>query len=207
MNYKSHWNNVYDNKVDEELGWFESNPQPTFKLIEACGLDQNARILNVGAGTSRLIDLLIEKGFTNIIANDLSDSALNKLQKRIYNTYDITIDCLVDDLTAPKKLTKMAPVELWIDRAVLHFFLKPEEQAAYFNLLKTVVAPKGFVIIAVFALDGADRCSNLPLHRYDTAMIQEKLGNEFQLISSFNHTFINPKGGERPYIYTLFQKI
>lgn len=206
MDYKSHWNKVYNNKVDEELGWFESDPKMTWKLIEACQLDKHARILNVGAGTSRLIDLLIENGFDNTIANDLSDSALSKLQKHILDTFQVHLECIVDDLTAPEKLTKIAPVNLWIDRAVLHFFLRPEEQDSYFNLIKTLVASKGFVIIAVFSLDGADTCSNLPLHRYDAHMLKEKLGSEFQLLSSFNHTFITPSGAERPYIYTLFQR-
>jgi hypothetical protein len=30
--------------------------------------------------------------------------------------------------------------------------------------------------------------------------------NDFELKKSFNDTFINPFGGERPYIYTLFQR-
>lgn len=89
---------------------------------------------------------------------------------------------------------------------MLHFFLKEEEQRAYFNLIKNIVSKNGYVLIAVFSLDGAPKCCGLDLKRYNVEMLQNSLGADFQLIDSFNHTFINPFGGERPYIYTLFKR-
>lgn len=206
MNYKEHWNSVYDSKTDEQLGWYEVAPEKTMQLIEDCNLKSNATILNVGAGTTILIDELLKKGFTNIIANDLSESALKNLKHRIKSDFNYNLECIVDDLTQPTSLQKLSHIDLWIDRAVLHFFLKEEEQRAYFELIKKVVAKNGFVLIAVFALDGAEKCSGLPLQRYDVNMLQQKLGDNFKLIDSFNYTFINPFGGERPYVYTLFQR-
>lgn len=206
MNYKEHWNSVYDSKTDEQLGWYEVVPEKTMQLIEDCNLKSNATILNVGAGTTILIDELLKKGFTNIIANDLSESALKNLKHRIKSDFNYNLECIVDDLTQPTSLQKLSHIDLWIDRAVLHFFLKEEEQRAYFELIKKVVAKNGFVLIAVFALDGAEKCSGLPLQRYDVNMLQQKLGDNFKLIDSFNYTFINPFGGERPYVYTLFQR-
>src|SRR5690554_560355 len=79
---KSHWNTAYD-KEDKKLGWFEENPAQTMQLIESCKLETNAKILNVGAGTTYLIDVLLKEGYTNLIANDLSDLALHKLKERI----------------------------------------------------------------------------------------------------------------------------
>lgn len=204
MNYKEHWNSVYDSKTNEQLGWYEVVPEKTMQLIEDCNLKSNATILNVGAGTTILIDELLKKGFTNIIANDLSESALKNLKHRIKSDFNYNLECIVDDLTQPTSLQKLSHIDLWIDRAVLHFFLKEEEQRAYFELIKKVVAKNGFVLIAVFALDGAEKCSGLPLQRYDVNMLQQKLGDNFKLIDSFNYTFINPFGGERPYVYTLF---
>jgi len=206
MNYKEHWNSVYDSKTDEQLGWYEAIPEKTIQLIEECNLQSNATILNVGAGTTTLIDELLKKGFTNIIANDLSESALKNLKHRIKLDFNYNLECIVDDLTQPTSLQKLSHIDLWIDRAVLHFFLKEEEQKAYFELIKKIVAKNGFVLIAVFALDGAEKCSGLPLQRYDVNMLQQKLGDNFKLIGCFNYAFINPFGGERPYVYTLFQR-
>ncbi|MFD2551659.1 class I SAM-dependent methyltransferase [Bizionia sediminis] len=202
---QTHWNTAY-NKDDTELGWFEANPEQTMKLVHETNLNKQARILNVGSGTTTLIDTLLNAGYTNLIANDLSAVALQKLQKRIKASHNYNLNCVEDDLTNPQKLQHLETVDLWIDRAVLHFFLTEKEQEAYFNLVRRMVSKNGFVLIAVFATNGAEKCCGLNLKRYDTAMLQTKLGPNFKLISSFNYTFINPFGGKRPYIYTLFQK-
>ena len=204
-NLKEHWNAAY-NLEDEQLGWFEANPMQTMELVIACDFQKDATILNVGAGTTTLIDTLLEEGYTNIIANDLSDLALNKLKQRIKKSHNYNLTCIKDDLTNPQKINKLQNIDLWIDRAVLHFFLTEAEQNAYFNLIQKTVSKNGYVIIAVFSLEGAQKCCSLDLKRYNLEMLQNNLGTHFKLIKSFNHTFINPFGGERPYIYTLFQR-
>ncbi len=37
-------------------------------------------------------------------------------------------------------------------------------------------------------------------------MIIERIGKGFELIEGFNHTFYNPAGDTREYVYTLFRK-
>ena len=204
-NLKEHWNAAY-NVEDEQLGWFEANPMQTMELVIACDLQKDATILNVGAGTTTLIDTLLEEGYTNMIANDLSDLALDKLKQRIKKSHNYNLTCIKDDLTNPQKINKLQNIDLWIDRAVLHFFLTGAEQNAYFNLIQKTVSKNGYVIIAVFSLEGAQKCCGLDLKRYNLEMLQNNLGTHFKLIKTFNHTFINPFGGERPYIYTLFQR-
>lgn len=203
-NYQEHWNTAYAQKPTENLGWYEAVSQQTLDLITATQIDKNATILNVGSGSSTLIDSLIFDGYSNIIANDISSEALNSLKQRLGENSK-NVQFLQDDLINPKALQNLQ-VDVWNDRAVLHFFLKEDEQNSYFNLLKKVVKPNGFVIIAVFAHNGAEKCCGLPLKRYKAEMLQEKLGNNFKLLKTFNYTFINPNGGERPYIYTLFQR-
>lgn len=202
---KSHWNKAYD-KEDHQLGWFEENPEQTMHLIAKTNLAKDATVLNVGAGTTSLIETLLDSGYTNLIANDLSELALQKLKARVKKSHDYSLNCIADDLTNPSELQQLKNIDLWIDRAVLHFFLKEDEQKAYFNLINKIVAKGGFVLIAVFALDGAPKCCGLDLKRYNVEMLQQQLGHDFTLIDHFNYTFTNPFGGERPYIYTLFQK-
>ena len=204
IDFKNHWNNIYLKNQTENLGWYEEKSNQTLALIQEAKLAKNAIILNVGVGSSCLIDNLVEQGFSNIIANDLSIESLKSLKHKFDKNNKI--EFIVDDLLNPSKLNKLKNIDLWNDRAVLHFFLEKEEITAYFNLLKMVLKPKGFVIIAVFAKNGADKCAGLPLKKYDTKMIENQLGNDFELKKSFNYTFINPFGGERPYIYTLFQR-
>lgn len=205
VDYKNHWNTAYKNNEIEKLGWYEIKSEQTLALIKETNLPKNARILNVGIGASTLIDSLLLEGFSAIIANDLAEESLHTLKNRIGNTKAVKF--LVDDLLKPKKINQLKNIDLWNDRAVLHFFLKEEEIKAYFKLLKSVLKPNGFVIIAVFAKDGAEKCCGLPLRQYSVNMLQEELGENFKLKNSFKHTFVNPFGGERPYIYTLFQRI
>ena len=81
--YKKHWNLAYLNNSTEKLGWFEKISRQTLDLINETELAKEAKILNIGVGSSTLIDNLLEEGFTNIIANDFADISLNFLKKRI----------------------------------------------------------------------------------------------------------------------------
>ena len=204
IDFKKYWNSAYLNTKRENLGWYEEKSEQTLSLIHETKLPKNAAILNVGSGSSILIDDLLEDGFSNIIANDLSEESLKSLKHRFAENEKV--EFIVDNLLNPSKLDELKNIDLWNDRAVLHFFLEKEEIAVYFNLLKKILKPKGFVIIAVFEKNGAEKCCGLPLKRYDVEMLENELGTDFELKKSFNYTFVNPFGSEKPYIYTLFQR-
>jgi len=204
IDYKKHWNTEYIKKSTEKLGWFEKKSTQTIDLIDESRLGKAAKILNIGSGTSVLTDNLLELGFSNIITSDISEVSLSILKNRI-GACD-KVQFIVDDLLHSSKLMLLENIDLWVDRAVLHFFIEKDAILTYFNLLKKVLSPTGFVIIAVFAKDGADKCCKLPVKRYDITMLEKELGPAFKLIKTFNYVFINPYGGERPYIYALFQR-
>lgn len=206
MDLKLHWNKTYERAEIDKLGWYEENPEPSLRLIEHCNFDKKALILNVGAGATRLVDELLDEGYEHIIANDISASALDKLKLRL-GERENKIHWVVDDLTEPTQLCNLEQVDLWHDRAVLHFFSDKKEQDTYFDLLRKLVKKNGFVIIATFNLDGANKCSGLPVFRYDKKMLQEKLGKGFELIEAFDYCYTMPKGETRKYIYTLFKRI
>lgn len=193
-------------KSVDKLGWYESNPEPSLKLIERCKIGKNAAILNVEAGATTLLDELLELGCQNIIANDISSSALEELQLRLRPEWSTIVRWIVDDLTDPGELLSLEQIDLWHDRAVLHFFQDDASQNAYFNLLRKLVSQGGYVIIAAFNLNGAPMCSGLPVFRYDAAMLQEKLGEEFHLKEAFDYTYTQPSGDTREYVYTLYER-
>ena len=204
VNSKQHWEDVYAKTDHEKLGWFEENPQPSLDLIAKCNLNTNSAILNVGAGATTLVDKLIDLKYNNIIATDISENALKVLTDRI-NSHQ-TVKTIVDDLTQPTKLKNMPKVDLWHDRAVLHFFIEEQDQNTYFDLLKSKINPKGYVILATFNFDGATKCSGLPIKQYDANLLSQKLGDDFKLLESFDHIYTMPSGDTRAYVYTLFQK-
>lgn len=206
INLKTHWDKAYENSPTEKLGWFEEIPTLSLDLIAQCKLDASAKIFVAGAGSSTLIDALLKLNYTQLIANDISSEALAVLKLRIADADQKKLDYVVDDLTHPMLLKDLTNIDLWYDRAVVHFFLKKVEQQTYYELIKSNVKKGGFVLLAAFALDGAKKCCGLDVFRYNTQMFQDRLGDDFELVSTQDHTYINPFGDSRPYVYTLFQR-
>ncbi len=206
ISQKRHWEGVYEKNREEQLGWYESVPVPSLELIKGCELAKNDRILIAGAGVSRLPDYLLQEGFTDIIATDISSHALGMLQQRFGEMARDKVTFVVDDLLCPKLLPGFAPVQLWQDRAVLHFFVHEDHRQAYFDLLRQVIAPGGFALLAAFNLQGPDKCSGLPVMNYNADMLSSELGPEFQLVRTFDHTHTTPTGQPRPYVYGLWRK-
>ena len=205
MSNQDHWIKAYESKDTENLGWYEETPQPSIDLINQIKPDKTSRILNVGAGSSTLVDFFINENYSNILVNDISPVAIQELKSRLGDNQS-KVEYIIDDLTNPSLLNQMADVDIWHDRAVLHFFREDNEKKAYFDLLRSKVKKGGHVIIAEFSLNGALKCSGLELCRYDEKSISDQLGSDFKLLKAFDHTFINPNGDERPYIYTLYQR-
>ena len=204
--FESHWNDAYKKTPVSNLGWYEEQSTPSMDLIEECRLPKDALILNVGAGASTIIEQLLSKGYTNIAVNDISSSALLELKNNLSKYSTASIDFIVDDLTNSSEIVQLKNVDLWNDRAVLHFFTTEKQQKAYFDLLKKVVRQNGFVILAEFNLEGAKKCCGLDIFNYNEQLLQDRLGSEFKLLRSFDYTYTQPSGNTREYVYTLFQR-
>ncbi|MGH2173900.1 hypothetical protein ACQ1Z4_14405, partial [Enterococcus faecalis] len=74
------------------------------------------------------------------------------------------VDRVVADVTSWKP---SSTYDLWHDRATFHFLTKPTDRDAYVGCLMKAVRRGGHAIIATFAQDGPERCSGLPIVRYD----------------------------------------
>jgi len=203
---KKHWDEIYTWLETDELGWYEKIPEPSIKLLTKCRISKDESILDVGAGASTFIDYLINQGFKNVIATDISETALNKLKERLGKKASI-VRWIVDDITRPIHIRDLRDIAVWHDRAVLHFLLEEKQQQTYLSTLKKVIKKGGYVIIAVFSLKGAKKCSGLDVKNYDQNMLATFLGDDFNLIEYFDYTYYMPSGEPRPYIYTLFQKM
>jgi SAM-dependent methyltransferase len=201
-----YWCGKYTDVDYKTLGWYEEKSTPSLDLIQETNVDKDAVIFSVGAGSTTSIDSLLEMGYTNLIANDISSCALKNIKERIKERQD-NVKFITDDLINPTLLNNMQKVDIWNDRAVMHFFTEEKDQDAYFELLNRKVKKNGFVILAVFNLDGATMCSGLPVKRYNTEMLQAKLGDNYKLLKDFNYNYKMPNGEIRKYVYTLFQRM
>lgn len=205
-NFEKHWNNAYQKTPVDSLGWHEENPTASLELIERCSLPKDALIFNAGAGASTLIENLLNEGYLNLVVNDISSSALIELKNNLTKHNHSSIEFILDDLTNPSELLKLKNIDLWHDRAVLHFFTEEQQIQEYFKLLKGAVKIGGYAILAEFNLEGAKKCCGLDVVNYNTEMLQNRLEDEFKLIKSFNYTYTHPSGNTREYVYTLFNR-
>ena len=202
---REHWDKVYKSREFDNLGWYEEISTPSLNLFAKCNVNKEEIILDIGSGASTLIDSLIQNGFENIIATDISEMALAKLKKRLGKKVS-NVKFIVEDITNPIQFNKIEDVAVWHDRAVLHFLLEEDEIRTYFSTLKKLVKMGGYVIIAAFSTNGAKKCSGLEIRNYDKEMLVENLGEEFKLLDFFDYEYKTPSGNTRPYIYTLFQR-
>lgn len=143
------------------------------------------------------------KGY-KLILNDISEVALRNVSGRIGQYEKVSL--LHHDMSQPLPDALVSTVDIWVDRAVLHFLLKEEDIQGYFANLRAAVQRGGHVLLAEFSSSGAQKCAGLELHRYSIAEMSMRLGDDFTLLASEEHTYINPSGQPRPYIYGLFRK-
>jgi ubiquinone/menaquinone biosynthesis C-methylase UbiE len=198
-----HWNTIFANKTDPELGWYEADVSQTLKFLDPIPDIGKSTIFLTGAGTSVLVDALLLR-CSRIVLNDISDEALKNLEKRI-GTNKGKVTWLHHDISKPMP-TNIPIADVWIDRAVLHFLLEEADIQTYFDNLRSCLSTEGYVLLAEFASNGAPKCAGLELHRYSQEELTKRIGTGFTLINAENYTFINPNGDPRPYIYAFYKR-
>ena len=197
---QKHWNDFYNSRPIEKLGWFEKNFEISFRLLEKVKLKE-ANVFLPGIGKSLFAKALAEKG-SKLILNDVSPEALNHILPELVS---YGVDSYAGDVSKP--LPKAWSFDLWFDRAVLHFLTQEEQILGYFNNLKAATHIGSFAAFAEFTHGGAKKCATLPIRQYNLTDLQRYLGNQYQVVDSFPHTYLNPRGEERPYLYALFKRI
>jgi len=73
-------------------------------------------------------------------------------------------------------------------------------------LPKKALAPGGHAIIGTFATDGPERCSGLPVVRYDAASLGAELGEGFVLQQTRRHEHRTPDGAIQRFQFNVFQR-
>ena len=195
------WEDVYQSKDEAETSWFEDRPQVSLDLIAATGATRDATIVDVGAGASRLVDCLLALSFHRITVLDLSETALTKARARLPD--DAPVEWVVANVL---KWQPSGHFDVWHDRAAFHFLTAAADQEAYLQVMDRALVPGGHAIIGTFAPDGPEKCSGLPVARYDAALLAERLGPDYQLIRSLIHDHHTPWGSMQRFHFGLFKK-
>jgi hypothetical protein len=199
---QAHWEGVYTRKGENEVSWYQENPAPSLELVAQAGATPASAIIDIGGGASRLVDNLIDQGFEDLTVLDLSEAALGAAKARLGSRAEqirwISADAIVWE---PQKA-----YDIWHDRAAFHFLTEDRERVAYVARLERALKVGGYAIIATFALDGPERCSGLPVVRYDPASLGQILGPEFKIVDSRRHVHATPWGTEQSFQFSVFRR-
>lgn len=199
---KSHWEGVYTTKAADSVSWFQATPTPSLNALDFLGAGTGQSLIDIGGGASTLVDALLERGWSDVSVLDISEAALAKSKHRLGRQAE-AVSWIVADITewAPTR-----SFEIWHDRAVFHFLTESGDPLAYRERLHEALAPRGTVILATFAPNGPERCSGLPVQRYDADGLAAELGPEFEKLRDWTEDHVTPAGTRQAFTWCLLRK-
>lgn len=194
-----HWDKVYRDKADEQTSWHQEQPHDALDALDSLGAASDASVIDVGGGTARLVDALLERGHRNVCVLDVAGAALARTRERL-GPRARHVELQVADVTAWQPRRQF---DVWHDRAVFHFLTTLEDRASYFEAMSESLAPGGLAVVATFAHDGPETCSGLPVARYTpdelTAHLTRGLGPGAEVVLDRRVEHVTPWHAVQPF--------
>lgn len=197
---KAHWQNIYQEKSPLDVSWYQKEPKLSLELIHRAGVRDDEATIDVGGGSSVLVDFLCKEGFTKLSVLDISENALADAKKRLGEAGK-NIEWFEADIT---KFSPPHKFSLWHDRAVFHFLTDESDRKKYVSTLLQTLRPKGHLIIASFAIGGPEQCSGLEIVQYDSSKLKAELGEEFEMVEEISEIHITPTNKKQKFKYFRF---
>ncbi|MEV6956060.1 class I SAM-dependent methyltransferase [Streptomyces sp. NPDC048331] len=197
----AYWEEIHHGKDVDGVSWWQSVPGLSLSLVDRTGLARDEPIIDVGAGWSTLVDHLVERGYHDLSAIDLSATALQTVRNRLGPAAKDIALTVADVLDLHTGRT----YALWHDRAVYHFLTEPEERTDYLASLERSLRPGGWLVVATFGPDGPTTCSGLPINRYSHAELAHQFPG-FHLVDTAGEDHITPWGTSQQFTAVLMQR-
>jgi SAM-dependent methyltransferase len=161
-------------------------------------------VIDIGGGASTLVDDLLDRGVEHVTVLDISAAALQVARDRL-GARAVRVRWIVSDVGA----ADLHPdsVDLWHDRAALHFLIDPQDVRRYVRAANQAIALGGHAIIGGFASDGPEQCSRLPVVRRDPEQIAELFAERFKLTAARRELHSTPRGAPQSFAYAVLRKI
>jgi trans-aconitate methyltransferase len=201
MDRQSRWNRVYETKKPDTVNWYESRPNRSLEYVRRYS-NSSQQVIDVGAGASSLTGALLDVGYVNPIALDISEAGLERAEAQLGVRAKL-VTWIVADVT---KSPELPPVDLWHDRAVLHFLTDEVEQVAYARLAAQTVKGFGHLVVAAFAPDGLERGNGLLVQRYDGSSLAKLFADSFDLVEVTSANHYTPSGEEKRFTWAVFRR-
>jgi 2-polyprenyl-3-methyl-5-hydroxy-6-metoxy-1,4-benzoquinol methylase len=200
--HRQHWEDLYNERGEFQVSWFEDAPTISLELLRGIGAAPGSRIIDIGGGAARLVDALVRMNYDAVTVLDVSAEALSIARARL-GEQAASVTWITADVT---QWQPRQNYDVWHDRAAFHFLTEAAERAAYVGCLTKALPPGGHAIIGTFATDGPERCSGLPVARYDAESLSCTLGRSFALIETRRHDHTTPTGGIQRFLFSVFRR-
>jgi len=178
---QAHWQQVYKEKGEHQVSWFQERPNISLELIKAVHADPSSAIIDIGGGASRLVDALVEKGYRDVTVLDLSERAVSIAKMRLGERAAM-VKWIVADVT---RWEPPRSYDLWHDRAAFHFLTEASDRTAYIDRLAKTVRP---------------------VVRYDAARLSATLTPSFALVDMRRDDHKTPWGAIQHFQFSVFRR-
>jgi len=200
---KVHWETVFQTKDTTKVSWYQPVPETSLRLIKKLKLPKTARIIEVGSGDSYLGDFLVEEGYSEITLLDISEKALDTVQKRL-SAKAGKITFLVADVTG---FSTSETYDIWHDRAVFHFLTEISDIQKYVINVSDKLVSGGYLILGTFSTNGPDMCSGLHVRQYSEMELTKIFSKDFIKVECFTELHKTPSGASQNFLFCVFRKI
>ena len=197
---KRHWDKVYETKSRDQVSWTQDIPKTSLDFISAFKLDKTAKIIDIGGGDSKLVDHLLDQGYSDITILDISAKALDKTKKRLGDKGK-KINWIVCDIVEfePKTI-----FDVWHDRATFHFLTSDDQISKYIDTARKSV--NGYITIGTFSKNGPEKCSGLDIKQYNEEGLATALKNGFEKIRCVTEDHITPFNTRQSFLFCSFKR-
>tara|TARA_A100001015_G_scaffold317950_1_gene436312 strand:- start:1098 stop:1712 length:615 start_codon:yes stop_codon:yes gene_type:complete len=199
---KNHWENIYTNKDEKEVSWFQTVPKTSHQLIKKLNLKSNDNIIDIGSGRSRILKILIDEGFNNLSYLDISKEACKK-SKIALGDDKSKVNWNVENILNFKSKIKY---KLWHDRAVFHFFTDKKDIEKYKEVAIKNISAGGYLVLGTFSINGPKKCSGLDVSQYSEQSLYEIFKSDFNLLESFYIDHQTPFDTTQNFLFCIFKK-
>lgn len=197
-----HWETVFTTKAENEVSWYQKQPQTSIQLVQACKVPKDAKIIDIGGGDSYLIDSLLDLGYTNLYLLNISDAAIERAKIRLGDKAK-NVTFIVSDSLHFQSDEKF---DVWHDRASFHFFTDANDIALYNKNVKTNTNQNAHFIIGTFSEEGPLKCSGLPITQYTVEKMEAVFGDDFELENCFTEDHQTPFETVQNFIFCSYRK-
>jgi ubiquinone/menaquinone biosynthesis C-methylase UbiE len=199
---KEHWENVFANKQETEVSWFQPYPKTSIEFVKLFDLPLDANIIDIGGGDSQFVDALLEEGYKNIWVLDISENALSRAKKRLGDNAN-KVNWVVSDI-----IDFIPPVEFdfWHDRAAFHFLTTEENMNKYVAIAERGIKARGVLILGTFSETGPTKCSGLEIKQYSENSMSSRFELSFDRVKCITEEHQTPFNSIQNFLFCSFKK-